>query len=81
MNTTSAAVATVVKMIEDLPEATQGQVVEHLREYVTDLQDERQWDMAFKERESQLVAAARRARDEVAAGLTACDCPIIKIKV
>jgi hypothetical protein len=68
MSTASAAVVTVIKMIEDLPEATQDQVVEHLREYIADLQDELQWDMAFEKRQSQLIAAARRARQEIVAG-------------
>ena len=68
MSTRSAAVATVIKMIEHLPEVTQDQVVEHLMEYILYLQDELEWDRAFEERQAQLVAAARRARQEIAAG-------------
>ena len=64
----STVVATVVKMLESLPEAAQDQVAEHLRGYIADLQDERQWDRAFKKTRSQLVAAARRAKQEIAAG-------------
>jgi hypothetical protein len=37
----STAIVTVTKM-ESLPEPTQEQVVEHLREYLEDLQDELQ---------------------------------------
>ena len=40
----STAIATVVKMIESLPEDAQDQVVEHLRVYLKDLRDERRWD-------------------------------------
>ncbi len=65
----STAVATVEKMIESLPEPAQAQVVEHLREYLQDLQDELQWDALFKKTQSQLVAAARRAKQEIAQGL------------
>jgi hypothetical protein len=64
----SIAIDTVIKMIESLPEPTQDQVVEHLREYLADLQDEYQWDMAFKKTQPQLTAAAQRAKQEIAAG-------------
>ena len=66
MSTT--AVATVTKMMESLPETAQNQVVEHLRGYVAEVWDEAQWEAAFEERQDQLVAAARRAREEIAAG-------------
>ena len=36
----STAVATVIKMIESLPEVAQDQIVEHLQEYIQDLRDE-----------------------------------------
>jgi hypothetical protein len=62
----SAAIVTVVKMMESLPENAQDQVVEHLREYLEDMQDEMQWDALFKKTQPQLVAAARRARQEIA---------------
>jgi len=65
---TSTAIATVVKMMESLPETTQDRVVEHLREYIEDLQDELQWDISFKKTQLQLVAAAQRARQEIAEG-------------
>jgi hypothetical protein len=39
--------------------------VEHLRLY---LQEELEWDRAFEEKQIQLIAAARRAREEIAAG-------------
>ena len=64
----SAAIVTVVKMMESLPENAQDQVVEHLREYLEDMQDEMQWDALFKKTQPQLVAAARRARQEMAQG-------------
>jgi hypothetical protein len=64
----SASIATVIKIMETLPEATQNQVVEHLREYLEDIQDETNWDRAFERTQDRLVAAARRARQEIAAG-------------
>lgn len=64
----STAIATVIKMMEYLPESVQDQVLEHLREYLEDLQDEIQWDMLFKKTQPQLIAAAQRARQEIAEG-------------
>ena len=64
----STAITTMVRMMESLPETTQQQVVEHLREYLEDIQDEARWDKAFEKTQPQLTAAARRAKQEIAAG-------------
>ena len=64
----SPAITTMIKMMESLPEHVQDQVVEHLREYLEDLRDELRWDRAFKDTQTQLTAAARRAKQEKAQG-------------
>ena len=64
----SAAIFTVIKMLESLPETAQEQVVEHLREYGEDLRDELEWDSVFARTQPQLTAAAKRAKQEIAAG-------------
>lgn len=64
----STAITTLVKMVESLPEPVQDRVVDHLREYIEDLQDELEWDITFKGTQSQLVAAARLARQQIAEG-------------
>jgi hypothetical protein len=64
----SPAITTVVTMMEFLPAALQEQVAEHLREYIADLQDEQRWDAAFEKSQHNLVAAARKARQEIAEG-------------
>lgn len=64
----SAAVTTLVKMVESLPDTAQDQVVEHLREYIATLQDDLQWEAQFKKTQPQLLAAARRAKQDIAAG-------------
>ena len=64
----SNAVTTVTQMMESLPEAMQDRIAEHLREYVAELQDELRWDIAFNNTQDQLVAAARRAKQEIAEG-------------
>ena len=53
----SAAITTVVKMMETLPENAQNLVVEHMREYIATMQDEDVWDTAFQKTQSQLAAA------------------------
>ena len=64
----STAVVTVVKMLESLPEPVQDRIADHLREYIADLRDELRWDDHFQRTQPQLAAAARRAREEIAAG-------------
>jgi hypothetical protein len=64
----STAIATVVKMMERLPPATQERVVGHVREYLAELEDEALWDEQFARSQSQLSAAAEKARQEAEAG-------------
>jgi len=64
----SVVIATVIKMLESLPEPAQDRVADHLREYIEDLRDEVQWDTTFKKTQPQLIAAARRAKEQIAAG-------------
>ncbi|WP_404788884.1 hypothetical protein [Altericista sp. CCNU0014] len=65
---TSAAITTIVKMVESLPDDLQERVAEHIREFITDLEDEKRWDASFERTQGNLVAAARQARQEIAAG-------------
>jgi|GEM_PF-415893 len=64
----STAIHTVVKMMESLPIEIQDRVAEHLREYLSDLQDEVRWDESFRRTQNKLVDAARRAKQEIAEG-------------
>ena len=59
---------TVVKMIESLPVKAQERVVEELRDLVEDARDDARWDDLFERKKARLVAAARKARKEIAAG-------------
>jgi hypothetical protein len=68
--TPSAAITTLVKLMEALPEGSQDLVVAHVRDYIAELQDEHRWDIAFQRGQNQLIAAARRAKQEIAAGKT-----------
>ena len=64
----TTTMATVIEMLESLPETEQEQVVEHLREYLAELHDELRWEISFQQTQPQLAAAAQRAREEIAAG-------------
>jgi hypothetical protein len=64
----SNAIASLVKMMEFLPENLQGQVVEHLREYLDELRSEQEWDETFKKTQNKLIAAAQLARKQIEEG-------------
>lgn len=64
----SNAITTITRMMETLPKALQNQIVEHLREYIAELQDELHWEASFNKTQEQLIAAARRAKQEIAEG-------------
>ena len=65
---TSNAITTITQMMETLPEALRNQIVEHLREYIAELQDELRWEASFNDTQEQLIAAARREKQEIAEG-------------
>ena len=64
----SPAIATVVKMMESLPEKTQSRIAEHLREWLMDMEDETAWDESFDGTQKGLYDAAQEARRQVAEG-------------
>ena len=64
----SAAIATVTKMLESLPETAQDVVVDHLRQYIETVHDELKWNQSFERTRAKLSEAARHARQEIAEG-------------
>jgi hypothetical protein len=64
----STAIATMVKMMEQLPDKAQVQLMDHVRQYLADLEDEALWDEQFARTQPQLIAAAQRARQEILEG-------------
>mgnify|MGYP000465061969 FL=1 len=64
----SEAITTIAKMIESLLKETQDQDVDHLREYIDELQDEMKWEQSFKRTQSELIAAAKNAKRDIAEG-------------
>ena len=61
-------IATVVKILESLPDAHQERIIEHLKEYVADLEDELLWDQSFQKTQDKLVTAAKLAKQQIAQG-------------
>ncbi len=61
----SPAIATLIKMMESLPEAEQNRVVEAVRAYIADLQDEAEWDQSFSKSQDQLTRAAQKAKQQI----------------
>jgi cell division septum initiation protein DivIVA len=57
-----------IEMMQSLPETLQQQVAEYLKEYIAELKDELQWEESFEKTQPQLVAAAQRAKQEIAEG-------------
>ncbi|MEH2417648.1 hypothetical protein [Nostoc sp.] len=55
-------------MMESLSVEVQDRVAEHLREYINDLQDETQGNESFQRTQQKLIAAAQRAKQEIAEG-------------
>ncbi len=64
----SPAINTVIKMMESLPEDKQDKIVEYLREYIQDLQDEEKWNKSFNKTQDKLIAAAKLAKQQIAEG-------------
>ena len=62
------AIATITKMMENLPEANQQLVVEHMRDYINTIVDEKYWNDSFNTSQNNLIAAAKKAKKEIASG-------------
>lgn len=66
---TTAPIATVVALMQTLPEAEQQQLVEQIKRYLAEMHDEDRWDALVETTRPKLKAAARQARQDIAAGL------------
>jgi hypothetical protein len=66
----SPVVTTIIKMVESLPDELQEQVAEHVRAYIAELQEEKRWNTLFTRSQDNLIAAAHKAKAEIATGLS-----------
>lgn len=46
----------------------QDKIIEHLREYVQNLQDKQKWNGSFNKSQDKLIAAAKLAKQQIAEG-------------
>jgi len=59
---------TIAKMVQSLPESLQVIVLEELKEIVAEKIDEAEWNMQFEQKQDQLITAAKKVREHIAAG-------------
>ena len=64
----SEALAAIEKMLEPLPDRAQQEIVEHLREYIAEMQSESRWEHLYQEHSAGLEKMARLAKQQIAAG-------------
>jgi hypothetical protein len=64
----STAIATVIKMMESVPEPVQNKIMEHIGEYLEDLKDEIEWDTLISQTQPKLIEEARRVKEEIRSG-------------
>ena len=58
---------TITKMVQSLPESIQVIVLEELKEIVAEKIDEAEWDTQFEQKHDQLIAAAKKVKEQIAA--------------
>ena len=56
--------------MESLPEPVQNQVLENLRYYLEEMQNEGDWDTLVGKNQSKLIEAARKSRSQITEGLS-----------
>ncbi|MGK7918957.1 MAG: hypothetical protein AB4080_02970 [Trichodesmium sp.] len=61
-------IATIVKIFESIPDAQQEKIIQHLREYIADIEHELKWDKSFHKTQNKLVEVARLAKQQIAQG-------------
>ena len=59
---------TITKMVQSLPESLQVIVLEELKEIVAEKMDEAEWNTQFEQKHDQLIAAAKKVKEQIAAG-------------
>lgn len=64
----SPSVTTLIAMVESLPATLQERVVEQVREFIADLEDEAKWDASFERTHDKLLESAQKAKQEIAEG-------------
>jgi len=66
----TAAIETVTRMLEGLPQSIQDRAIEHMREYLDEITDDIRWEESFARSSAKLAAFARNVRQEFKDGKT-----------
>jgi uncharacterized coiled-coil protein SlyX len=59
---------TITRMVQSLPESLQVSVLEELEKIVAEKRDEVEWNMQFEGKQDQLIAAAKKVKEQIIAG-------------
>jgi hypothetical protein len=49
-------------MVESLPDELQEQLVEYVRAYIAEIEEEKRWDQSFKQTKNNLVGSTKSQR-------------------
>jgi len=60
---------TIDKMIKTIPESMQNSVLDEIQAVITEKHDELEWNIQFQQSQENLIAAAKKVKDEIATGL------------
>ena len=54
---------------ETIPESMQNSVLDEIQAVITEKHDELEWNIQFQQSQENLIAAAKKVKDEIATGL------------
>ncbi len=60
---------TIDKMIKTIPESMQSSVLDEIQAVITQKHDELEWNIQFQQSQENLIAAAKKVKDEIATGM------------
>ncbi len=60
---------TIDKMIKTIPESMQSSVLDEIQAIITEKHDELEWNIQFQQSQENLIATAKKVKDEIATGL------------
>jgi hypothetical protein len=60
---------TIDKMIKTIPESMQNSVLDEIQAVITEKHDELEWNIQFQQIQENLIAAAKKVKDEIATDL------------
>ena len=54
---------------ETIPESMQNSVLDEIQAVITEKHDELEWNIQFQQSQENLIAAAKKVKDEIATGM------------